>query len=59
MGYPDVHGISNGVAHQAPILPKFSHGICLMEYCLSRLADKKPDRFDQNEVEMELFNLLT
>ncbi|EFP87676.1 uncharacterized protein PGTG_13462 [Puccinia graminis f. sp. tritici CRL 75-36-700-3] len=59
MGYSDVHGISNGVAHQAPILPKVSHGICLMEDCLSKLAGEKPDRIDQNEVEMELFNLLT
>ncbi|OAV96908.1 hypothetical protein PTTG_08933 [Puccinia triticina 1-1 BBBD Race 1] len=56
-----VYGISNGIANQAPILPKVAHGVHLMEDCLSRLTvtGEKCDQVDQSAVEMSLFNLLS
>lgn len=56
-----VYGLSNGIAQQPPIWPKVTRGIHLMKDCLDHkiFRDKDHAQADQDELEMNLFNLLS
>jgi uncharacterized protein with NRDE domain len=55
-----VHGVSNGIACQAPIWPKVTRGIDSMQDCLSKIGEATNSRqTGSNNLEMELFNLLS